>query len=476
MVFKTDEKAFLEELEALEALAQRKQYRRIDFFAPYAKQQEFIDLGSCKRERLLMAGNQTGKSETGAYECAMHLTGLYPDDWLGRKWNRPVKAWASGVTSLSTRDIIQKKLMGEPGVKDLYGTGMIPKDLIVDTSLARGVTDLFDTITVRHVSGGVSILKLKSYEQGRQKWQGDTVDFVWFDEEPEEDIYSEGLTRITATGGMVYMTFTPLLGMSKVVMRFLNEASPDRGVVSMTIDDALHVDPEERERIIAGYTAHEREARAKGIPLLGSGRIFQVTEELIREPAIQHYPSHWCWLWGLDFGIHHPGAGVLIAWDRDADIVHVVHAFKMKDMSPMAADKHMKPFGWIKVAWPQDGHQRDTGNLQPLAKQFKAAGLRMLDHHATFPDGSNSTEAGIAEMDERFKTGRLKVAEHLSEWFEEFRMYHRKDGLIVKLHDDIMSATRVAVMAKRYASMREPKPSRHDMGAVAKDVDFDVFG
>ena len=124
----------------------------------------------------------------------------------------------------------------------------------------------------RRRAGRPIALNFKSYDQGRSKWQADTLDFVWLDEEPPLDIYSEGLTRVSATRGMVYATFTPLLGMSDVVRRFLLEPSEDRININMTIDDALHYTPEERAKIIAGYPAHEREARAKGIPTLGSGR------------------------------------------------------------------------------------------------------------------------------------------------------------------------------------------------------------
>ena len=151
------------------------------------------------------------------------------------------------------RDVQQTKLCGEPGVDALFGTGMIPKDLFVDKpSLARGITDAYDTIQVRHVSGGVSVARFKSYEQGREKFQGETLDWLWFDEEPPMDIYSEGLTRTAATHGIVFMTFTPLQGPTGVVMRFLDEPSPYRGVVTMTIDDAEHISPDEK-------SAHDRQ-------------------------------------------------------------------------------------------------------------------------------------------------------------------------------------------------------------------------
>lgn len=435
----------------LKELERRRKYRVIEFFGPYPKQKDFYALGAVKRERLLMAGNQLGKTEAGAYEVACHLTGIYPDWWVGRKWDRPVKFWFAGETSLLARDVLQKKLCGEPGVDVAFGTGMIPKELFVDKpSLARGITDAYDTIQVRHKSGGISVGRFKSYEQGRTKFQGETLDGVWLDEEPDIDIYSEALTRVTATKGMVFVTFTPLKGMSQVVRRFLSEPSDDRGYVTMTIEDAEHIAPEERKRIIDGYQQHEREARANGVPMLGSGRIFQVSEEQIREELPQP-PSHWPRLWGIDFGIGHPFGAALLAWDRDADALHVLHAFRMKDSRPIDHARAMKPFGEIPVAWPRDGTNREASSGSPLSKLYKAEGLKMLDDHATWPDGGISTEAGVQEMGDRMATGRFKVAAHLAEWFEEFRTYHRKDGLIVKLNDDILSATRIAVMMKRYA-------------------------
>src|SRR5690606_7632872 len=97
-------------------------------------------------------------------------------------------------------------------------------------------------------------------------------------------------------------------------------------------------------------------------------------------------------------------------------------------------------------AWPHDGLQHDKGSGVPLANQYKKQGLKMLHEKATFQDGSNGVEAGIMDMLERMQTGRLKVFSHLNDWFEEFRMYHRKDGLIVKQRDDLMAATRYAIM------------------------------
>jgi phage terminase large subunit-like protein len=210
-----------------------------------------------------MAGNQLGKTLAGGFEVAMHATGRYPDWWQGRRFDKPTVGWACGVTGEVVRDTVQKVLVGRTGQE---GSGAIPKDAIAELVSARGIPDLLDTIRVNHVSGGVSIIGLKTYASGREKFQGETLDYVWLDEEPPSDIFTEALTRTNVGAGPVFVTFTPLQGVSTVVKRFLHEQSPDRYKVVMTIDDVGHYSDDEKQKIIASYPAHEAEARVKGIP------------------------------------------------------------------------------------------------------------------------------------------------------------------------------------------------------------------
>ena len=375
---------------------------------------------------------------------------------------------------------MQKLLCGTPGVAAAFGTGFIPKEAFVDRpTLARGISDAYDSIQVQHRNGGISTLKFKSYEQGREKFQGDTLDFIWLDEEPPSDVYSECLARLTATGGMIYMTFTPLKGRSDVVLRFLDSSSPDREVVIMTIYDSGHMTPEMIEKTLAKYdNEEERKTRAMGVPMMGEGRIFETQEATIKEPRIDPVPSYWTKVWGVDFGINHPFAAVLVAWDRDNDVVHLLHTIRMKDGLPINHAYAMRQVAAeVPVAWPHDGHSRDKGSGEALAGIYKQQALKMLGTHAQFPDGSISTEAGIKEMQQRMQNGQFKVASHLSDWFEEYRFYHRKDGMIVKEKDDLLSATRVALMAKRYgqAVPLGSKVKRKLIGAIADGVDFDPF-
>lgn len=411
-----------------------------------------------------MAGNQLGKTMSAAAETAIHATGRYPEWWKGKVFESPINAWVSGVTGESSRDNPQRWLYGALGSP---GTGMIPKDAIMDVSPRRGLADALDTMQVRFGGGGdiqagTSHIGFKSYDQGREKWQGPTKDLIWFDEEPPADIYTEGLTRTNVGLNPVMITFTPLLGMSDVVKRFLIDKVPGTHVTGMTIDDVEHYSDAERKAIIASYPSHEREARAKGIPTMGSGRVFPIEEEFIKcEPF--EIPNYWPQLAGLDFGWDHPSAGVRMAWDRDADILYVIATHRAREQTPLMFSAAVKPWGaWLPWAWPHDGLQHDKGSGEQLAKQYREAGLKMLPERATFEDGSNGLEAGVAEMYDRMQTGRLKVFSHLSDWWEEFRLYHRKDGQIVKVNDDLISATRYAMMMRRMAVVRLSKQPRRD--------------
>lgn len=189
----------------------------------YRKHLEFFRRGTTDAERCFLAANRVGKTTSaGGYEVALHLTGLYPEWWEGKRFERPTAGWAAGDTGLTTRDIIQASLLGTA----LEPDGLIPRDCILKQTPRSGVPGGVDTLFVRHVSGGKSVLTFKSYDQGRRTFQGTKLDFVWFDEEPPFDVYNEALMRTAATKpgeepGLMLCTFTPLEGMSETVLYFL---------------------------------------------------------------------------------------------------------------------------------------------------------------------------------------------------------------------------------------------------------------
>ena len=366
--------------------ARRQTENRLNYYKPYAKQLDFHAAGASHRERLLMAGNQLGKTLAGGFEVAMHATGRYPEWWKGKRFDKPTVGWACGVTGEVARDTIQKVLVGRSGQT---GTGAIPKDAIAELVSARGTPDLLDTIRVNHVSGGVSIIGLKTYASGREKFQGETLDFVWFDEEPPADIYTEGLTRTNVGANPVWMTFTPLQGVSSVVKRFLHEKSDDRHKVVMTIDDVEHYSDEEKAKIIESYPAHELEARTKGIPILGSGRIFPVAEETIAIGP-KEFPAHWPRIGGMDFGWDHPFAAVELVHDRDSDVVYVSRTHRLKEATPVLHAATLRAWGKeLPWAWPRDGNRETLeGAGIALAEQYRAQGLNLLHEFAQYVEGN----------------------------------------------------------------------------------------
>jgi phage terminase large subunit-like protein len=307
------------------------------------------------------------------------------------------------------------------------------------------------------VEDGISTFHFKSFEQGRAKFQGDEIHFGWADEEPPfpnqqeaVELYSEFLTRLTGNG-LMFMTYTPYLGQTMLTDRML-KPSQDKTVIQMTLDEAEHYSEEDKRKKREGYAAWERDAREKGIPRLGQGRVYPYDPEAIMEEPLTYIPPHWVKIGAVDFGIGHDFAFVLLLWDRDNDVVHVHHTIKMPDALPINHAASIKTqAAAVPIAWPQDGYAREKGSGEPLASLYKAQGLQMLPNHATFIDGSNSVESGVMMICDRITNGKLKVARHLSEWFTEFNMYHREDGKIVKSKDDLMDATRYGIMMLRFA-------------------------
>jgi phage terminase large subunit-like protein len=500
--------------------ANRRRYRSKDWWSPYPKQAQFFATGQRFRERALFAGSQLGKTEAASFEMACHLTGEYPADWPGRKFPGPIRAWAVGDSLKMVRDIMQRKLCGEPGVADLHGTGMIPKDRFIgDPVLARGETNAYDTIQVRHISGATSTLRFRTYQAGQMALQGETLDLVWLDEEPPSyGIYTECLARISATGGMLLMTFTPLRGMSEISSRYRNEFSPDRSYVQFGIDDVPrqngggpggssgggggHIRDEDRPRILAGYPEHEREARARGEPMLGSGRIYQTPEaDIIEDVNWNDFPTYWRWGAGMDIGIDHPWAYVLLVHDTDQDVIHLVAELRVADatvgqhftliraLEKRLFNRHMN----FPTAWPADAGTRDKGSGESVKNLYKQYGLRMMAESATHPGALKgpaavSLEGGIQEIDLRERSGKWKVSRSCINYLEERRTYHRKDGEVVRLRDDALSAARYGYMMRRgFKTLDDcadggfygaPWPSgRRGSGGsgLAKGLDFDLF-
>ncbi len=436
--------------------------RRLRNYKPYPWQSEFHAAGKDHPERMLMAANRVGKTICAGAEVAFHLTGDYPDWWDGKRFLHPTLVWTGSPTNETSRDIVQTELLG--GLGEKLGTGWIPRSRIVGQPKTRqaGVKDVVDTVAVRHVSGGLSLCNLKTYEQGWQKWQGTAPHVVWMDEEPDDyKIFSESQTRVLTSQGIVLVTFTPLLGLTELVEHFRN-GGPGIYLKSATWNDAPHLLEADKARLRSSYRQHERDARSEGIPMMGEGAVFPVTDEQITVQPFK-IPDHWARIKGCDFGIDHPAAGAEIAWDREegTDVIYVIDCYrKANELPPYHAAWFNKSNKMVPVSWPHDGMNREKTGGKILADAYRDHGVNMLSKSARYPKvpgeltdkgGPQPVEPIVDEVLERMVTGRFRVFANLSDVFEEKRSYHRKDGIIVAKRDDILKAIFYAVMMKRYA-------------------------
>ena len=455
-------------VEILRELRRRERFNKIDLYDPYPYQEKFHATGSDSSQRLLMAANRIGKSFCGAAEMSYHLTGIYPDWWEGRVYTQPITAWAGGVSNETTRDIVQAELLGSPDDPEAFGSGAIPKQYIIKTERKPGVPNAKSVALIRHITGANSSLHFKAYEMGVEKWQGRSVDVVWLDEEPSRELYSQAVTRTLDRRGMVYMTFTPEAGMTETVAAFINRLQKGQSLTNATWDDASekiksmkgesgHLSEAVMSQILSAYSPHEREMRRYGRPSIGSGLIFPVPEDdLMIDPIT--IEAHWPRIAAIDFGWDHPTAVVWCAIDQEEDMFYVYDCYRASKASPSvhAQTIRSRP-NFIPIAYPHDGNRRDSMGNPGLADQYRNLGCNFLLEHFTNPTalgekkGSNSIEEGIMAMLQKMEKHQFKVFSTLNDWFEEFRMYHRKGGKVVPIRDDLMSATRYAFQSQRFA-------------------------
>ncbi|EPH3216701.1 terminase large subunit domain-containing protein [Pseudomonas aeruginosa] len=458
----------LELLGYLEEKKRRESQRqfKLQFETLYDWQRKFNKATADNTSCMLMAANRVGKTRTGLTIDAAHLLGDYPGDWEGHKFSHAPLCWLLGYSMEKTRDLLQGPLFGRFQGGTWTG-GLIPADRIVDWRSATGTSGAMREVRVRHATGGISTVQFWSYSQGQHAIMGDSVDWYHIDEEPEDkEIYPQVITR-TATGdggrgGRGILTFTPENGRTELVVKFMDDPGEGQYIQRATWDDAPHLSEKIKRKLLAAYPAWQRDMRTRGEPLLGTGLIFDFGDDEIKCAPFP-CPDHFWVINGMDFGWDHPQAHVQLWIDLEADIVYVAQAWKKSKVTPSTAWGSVKHWAQhVPTAWPSDGLQSEKSSGVQQRAAYLDAGWQMLPEHATWPGGGVGVEAGLVEMYERMTTGRWKVFSHLSDFFDEKMSYHRDElGRIVKLNDDILSASRYAYMMRRYARQRfQCKPSQ----------------
>jgi len=447
----TDYLALLEERER--RVARRKFYTYFPDTGPlrrelYQQHLEFFRLGATHKTRCFMAANRVGKTEGGGgFEMVCHLTGRYPAWWEGHRFDHPIDAWAAGDTSETVRDIIQNKLVGP---MEAPGTGLIPGDDLVQMVKRMYGNGSLDYITVKHVSGGLSRLGFKSYDQGRKAFQGTEKHVVWLDEESNEGIRAECALRLMTTDGLLMETYTPLRGLTPTVLVYLGadaeipqdrvKRSADVALVMAGWDDVPHLSETQKVRMLANCEPHLRDSRSKGIPTLGSGVIYPIPEDAIVVDDFE-IPKHWPRAYGLDVGWNCTAA-VFGAIDRDSDIVYLYSLHYQGQQEPSTHVAGIRGRGeWIPGTIDPASRGRSQKDGEQLLEIYTTLGLKL-----TCAD--NSRESGLYEVHQRLATGRLKVFRSLKPLLSEYRIYRRDEkGHVVKEKDHAMDAMRYLIVS-----------------------------
>lgn len=442
---------------------QRRKYNKLELMFPdsgpfarsgYEKHLEFFASGNKYREKLFRAANRCGKTEAGAYEVALHLTGLYPVWWQGKRFSNPINALVAGETGKLVRDSLQEKMLGPLGDK---GSGMIPKNLIESTRPRHGTPDAVDIAQIKHISGGISILQFQSYDQGREAFQATARHVIWLDEEPPLSVYSEALTRTMTTQGIVMTTFTPLKGMSETVM-FLEKKYQDGKIALITADwsNAPHLEEKDKEEMLAAYPPHQRDARSKGIPSMGSGVIYPVPMEDYVVPDFA-MPKHARYCYGMDVGWN-ATAIVFGAYDGDSDTWYIIGDYKRGQQEPSvhaaAIRMRAKGIGQPGVIDPAaNGRSQKDGDQ--LMVEYRDLGLNITP-------ANNAIESGITAVWIALSTGRLKVFSSCTKLLDEMRVFRRDErGKIVKQDIHLCDGLRYLIMSgESVAKSIDPKKKK----------------
>ena len=491
---------------------------------------ELMAAGAWARVRGMIAANRSGKTMCGAFECAVHLTGRYPRWWKGRRFDGPVRVWAAGKTNDKVRDILQPYLLGEYKAarglgSRVTGTGMVPHEDVVQGSLVpkSGVPGLIDTIKVRHQSGrGLSTLGVKSFQQGRQAFEGTGQHVVWLDEEPPMDVYNEAWTRLTTTRGLLLFTFTPLDGVSDVVKRFMPEVvesgaleappydpvgeaeaemvsaaerrrqaflralsaaepgadrmagvpalrwglalSPQRYGLRLGGDGPIpHLTERMKAEAKAEWPRHEWPARTQGIPVLSEGRIYPYDSEMFVVPPARLEPW-WRRCIALDPGWRFTGVAFL-AHDTTRDVVRLYDEYLGRQApARVHAGVVRARAPWSKGVVDPSARNRNIEDGRRLIEIYREAGLDVVeaDRH--------TVESGIEEMADRITSGRLEVAAHCQHFLREYGWYRRDQfGRPVKGDDHLLDAVRYGVMSGLRVARTEAEAVRagHGVGGAA---------
>ena len=349
---------------------------------------------SKKRNRWVFGGNRSGKTECGAVECVYMARGIHPY----RENRKNCSGWVVSLSTQVQRDVAQKKVLH-----------YLKKEWIDEIVMLSGRKDspeggVIDFIRVKNVFGGISVIGFKSCDQGREKFQGASLDFVWFDEEPPKDVYEECRMRVFDRRGDLFGTMTPLKGLTFVYEEiFMNKhADPEIWYEFMEWADNPYLSKEEISALEKTMDESQLQARRYGKFASSSGLVYPEFDEHFHVIEPFRVPKEWQDNISIDPGLNNPLSAHWYAVDFDDNVYVIYEHFKAgKDVDYHASeikricdllDWKREEKGRIKAMIDSAAKQRTLSGVKSVCELFYERGILVN------PDVDKDLFSGIARV------------------------------------------------------------------------------
>ncbi len=407
---------------------------------------------SKKRNRWVFGGNRSGKTECGAVECVWLLRGIHPY----RKNRKDVFGWCVSLSQQVQRDVAQAKILQ-----------YLPRRWIADIVMLSGRKDspaggVIDQIKIKNVFGGISTLGFKSCDQGREKFQGTSLDFVWFDEEPPRDVYEECVMRVMDKRGDIFGTMTPLKGQTFIYREiFLNERkNPEIWYEFMSWEDNPFLPKKEIKLLEGALPESSLDARKFGKFSGGKGLVYPEFDESVHVIKPFAVPCEWQDVISIDPGLNNPLSAHWYCVDWDGNVYVVAEHFaagKDIDFHADAIKKICAKLGWKRDAQGRvhalidsAAGQRTLSSPKSVAELFAERGIVVNTRV------NKDVFAGICAVKSYLKRdnggGNLYIFSDCANMIEEFKGYFWAEGdAPVKRDDHCMDELRYYIMSRPHA-------------------------
>ncbi len=418
-----------------------------------------------KKNRWVFGGNRSGKTECGAAEVVYMARGIHPY----RENKKNTFGWVVSLSTQVQRDVAQAKILH-----------YLNPSWIEDITMLSGKKDspeygIIDQIRVKNALGGISVIGFKSCDQGREKFQGSSLDYVWFDEEPPKDIYDECRMRVLDKKGDIFGTMTPLKGLTFIYDEiYLNKGnSPEVWYEFMEWADNPFLDKGEVDLLTNTLSDDQLESRRYGRFRESVGLVYPEFDENVHVIEPFTPPTEWQDLISIDPGLNNPLSAHWYCVDYDGNVYVIAehfeakkdiayHASKIKEISRRLNWK-TNSSGKIEALIDSAANQKTLASVKSVTELFYEHGL------AVNPNVNKDMFSGIERVKEYLKVvdgkPRLYIFKNCVNLIRELKSYWWGEGENPKKTDDH------ALDELRYYLMRKPSlsPPKKQKTEVQKD-------